>query len=219
MNTWEELFEQEQQKEYYQKLMKFLEKEYATKIIFPLKEDLFTCFKVCPYKEIRVVILGQDPYHQPNQAHGLCFSVRKGVKLPPSLKNIYKELKSDLDIDMPSHGYLIDWAKQGVFMMNAVLSVECGKAGSHQKKGWEIFTDTVIRMLNDRNEGMVFILWGNWAKKKAEFITNPQHKVIMSAHPSPLSAYHGFFGSKPFSQTNRLLEEMGYSPIQWKIEE
>lgn len=219
MKTWNELFTQEQQKAYYQKLMTFLDEEYKTKTIFPPREDLFTCFHACPYEDVKVVILGQDPYHQPQQAHGLCFSVRKGVKLPPSLRNIYKELKSDLNIDMPSHGYLMDWARQGVFMMNAVMSVESGKAGSHQKKGWENFTDTVIQALNEREAGIVFILWGNWAQKKAALITNPQHRILMSAHPSPLSAYHGFFGSKPFSKTNVLLLELGHTPINWKIEE
>lgn len=219
IQTWQDLFTQEQQKDYYQTLMQFLDQEYKTKTIFPPREDLFTCFKLCPYDKVKVVILGQDPYHQPNQAHGLCFSVRKGVKIPPSLRNIYKELKSDLDIDMPSHGYLVDWAKQGVFMLNAVLSVECGKAGSHQKKGWEQFSDTVIQELNNRKEGIVFILWGNWAKKKAALITNPQHHILTAAHPSPLSAYHGFFGSKPFSTTNQLLRDMGYDEIEWKVEE
>ena len=219
MKRWNDLFQQEIQKPYYQELMAFLDEEYKTKAIFPPREDLFTCFDVCPYEKVKVVILGQDPYHQPNQAHGLCFSVRKGVKLPPSLRNIYKELKTDLDIDMPSHGYLLDWARQGVFMMNAVLSVECGKAGSHRKKGWEIFTDTVIRALNEKEEGIVFLLWGNWAQQKAEFITNPLHHIITSAHPSPLSAYHGFFGSQPFSKTNTALLKMGHSPVQWKIED
>lgn len=219
MRTWEELFHEEEQKEYYQKLMQFLEEEYADKTIYPPKEDLFTCFQACPYEDVKVVMLGQDPYHQPNQAHGLCFSVRKGVKIPPSLRNMYKELKSDLDIDMPNHGYLLDWAKQGVFMMNAVMSVEKGKAGSHQKKGWETFTDTVIQKLNEHETGIVFLLWGNWAQKKASFITNPQHRIITSAHPSPLAAYHGFFGSKPFSKTNAFLKEMGRDTIQWKIED
>lgn len=219
MKEWKELFELEEKKEYYQKLMQFLDEEYKTKIIYPPREDLFTCFEACPYQDVKVVILGQDPYHRPQQAHGLCFSVRKGVKIPPSLKNMYKELKSDLDIDMPSHGYLIDWAKQGVFMMNAVLTVQEGKAGSHQKKGWETFTDKVMEALNEHEEGIVFLLWGNWAQKKAKFITNPQHKILMSAHPSPLSAYQGFFGSKPFSKTNALLKEMGRTPINWKIEE
>lgn len=219
MKEWKELFELEEKKEYYQKLMQFLDEEYKTKTIYPPREDLFTCFEVCPYQDVKVVILGQDPYHRPQQAHGLCFSVRKGVKIPPSLKNMYKELKSDMDIDMPSHGYLIDWAKQGVFMMNAVLTVQEGKAGSHQKKGWEIFTDKVMEALNEHEEGIVFLLWGNWAQKKAKFITNPQHKILMSAHPSPLSAYQGFFGSKPFSKTNALLKEMGRTPINWKVEE
>lgn len=219
MHTWNELFTEEEGKEYYRNLMKFLDEEYKNKTVYPPREDLFTCFHACPYEEVKVVILGQDPYHQPNQAHGLCFSVRKGVKLPPSLKNIYKELKSDLDIDMPSHGYLMDWAKQGVFMMNAVMSVEAGKAGSHRKKGWETFTDTVIEKLNEHEQGIVFILWGNWAQNKAALITNPQHKILCAPHPSPLSAYHGFFGCKVFSKTNALLKEMGRDEIQWKIEE
>lgn len=219
MKDWQELFAQEEQKEYYQQLMAFLEAEYRTKTIYPPKEDLFTCFRVCPYQDVKVVMLGQDPYHQPNQAHGLCFSVRHGVKIPPSLKNMYKELKDDMGIDAPAHGYLIDWAKQGVFMMNAVLSVEHGKAGSHQRKGWEIFTDTVIRALNAHEKGIVFLLWGNWAQKKAALVTNPCHRILKAAHPSPLSAYHGFFGSRPFSRTNELLREMGREPIDWRLTE
>lgn len=219
MKTWNEFFAKEENEPYYIELMKFLDDEYQNKVIYPPRQDLFTCFDACPYEQVKVVILGQDPYHQPNQAHGLCFSVRKGVKLPPSLRNIYKELKSDLDIDMPNHGYLMDWAKQGVFMMNAVMSVEAGKAGSHQKKGWEIFTDHVMMALNESEQGIVFILWGNWAQKKATWITNPKHRMIVSAHPSPLSAYHGFFGSHPFSKTNTLLKEMGRSAIDWKIGE
>ena len=219
MKSWDEFFSQEEAQPYYQQLMQFLEEEYKTKTIFPPKEDLFTCFKACPYEDVKVVMLGQDPYHEVGQAHGLCFSVRKGVKIPPSLRNMYKELKTDLDIDMPSHGYLIDWAKQGVFMMNAVMSVVEGKAGSHQKKGWETFTDHAIQALNEHESGIVFLLWGNWAQKKAELITNPQHKIITSAHPSPLSASRGFFGSRPFSKTNAYLKEMGRTPIEWKIEE
>lgn len=219
MNSWDEFFTQEEAQPYYQKLMQFLEEEYKTKTIFPPREDLFTCFQACPYEDVKVVMLGQDPYHEVGQAHGLCFSVRKGVKIPPSLRNMYKELKTDLDIDMPSHGYLIDWAKQGVFMMNAVMSVVEGKAGSHQKKGWETFTDHAIQALNEHESGIVFLLWGNWAQKKAELITNPQHKIITSAHPSPLSASRGFFGSRPFSKTNAYLMEMGRTPIEWKIEE
>ena len=219
MKSWDEFFTQEEAQPYYQQLMQFLEEEYKTKTIFPPKEDLFTCFKACPYEDVKVVMLGQDPYHEVGQAHGLCFSVRKGVKIPPSLRNMYKELKTDLDIDMPPHGYLIDWAKQGVFMMNAVMSVVEGKAGSHQKKGWETFTDHAIQALNEHESGIVFLLWGNWAQKKAELITNPQHKIITSAHPSPLSASRGFFGSRPFSKTNAYLKEMGRTPIEWKIEE
>lgn len=219
MKSWDEFFTQEEAQPYYQQLMQFLEEEYKTKTIFPPKEDLFTCFKACPYEDVKVVMLGQDPYHEVGQAHGLCFSVRKGVKIPPSLRNMYKELKTDLDIDMPSHGYLIDWAKQGVFMMNAVMSVVEGKAGSHQKKGWETFTDHAIQALNEHDSGIVFLLWGNWAQKKVELITNPQHKIITSAHPSPLSASRGFFGSRPFSKTNAYLKEMGRTPIEWKIEE
>lgn len=219
MKTWKEFFEQEKQQEYYQKLMQFLEEEYRTKTIFPPKEDLFACFDACPYEDVKVVMLGQDPYHEKGQAHGLCFSVKKGVKIPPSLRNMYKELKSDLDIDMPKHGYLMDWAKQGVFMMNAVMSVVEGHAGSHQKKGWESFTDHAIAALNEHETGIVFLLWGNWAQKKAALIQNPQHKIIMSAHPSPLSASRGFFGSRPFSKTNELLTEMGRNPIVWGIQE
>lgn len=219
MKTWDEFLCKESEAPYYKKLMKFLEHEYKTKTIYPPREDLFTCFEACSYKDVKVVILGQDPYHQPSQAHGLCFSVREGIKLPPSLRNIYKELKSDLGIDMPSHGYLMDWAKQGVFMMNALMSVEAGKAMSHKNKGWEQFSDHAIRMLNEHEEGIVFILWGNWAQKKEELITNSRHKMICSAHPSPLSAYQGFFGSKPFSKTNSYLIEMNRTPIDWKIGE
>lgn len=219
MKTWSEFFEQEKQQEYYQKLMLFLEEEYHNKTIYPPREELFTCFDACPYEDVKVVMLGQDPYHEQGQAHGLCFSVKKGVKIPPSLRNMYKELKSDLDIDMPSHGYLIDWAKQGVFMMNAVMSVVEGHAGSHQKKGWEIFSDHAISALNEHETGIVFLLWGNWAQKKAALITNPQHRIVMSAHPSPLSANRGFFGSQPFSKTNALLEEIGRTPITWSIKE
>lgn len=219
MKTWNTFFEQEKQQEYYQKLMQFLEAEYQNKTIYPPKEDLFTCFDACPYEDVKVVMLGQDPYHEKGQAHGLCFSVKKGVKIPPSLRNMYKELKADLNIDMPSHGYLMDWAKQGVFMMNAVMSVVEGHAGSHQKKGWETFSDHAISALNEHETGIVFLLWGNWAQKKASLISNPQHKIIMSAHPSPLSASRGFFGSRPFSKTNELLTEMGREPIEWGIQE
>lgn len=219
MYTWKELIQTESQKEYYQNLMKFLDQEYKTKTIYPPRKQLFTCFEVCPYDHVKVVILGQDPYHGENQAHGLCFSVQKGTKIPPSLRNIYKELKEDLGIDAPSHGYLMDWANQGVFLLNAVMSVEAGKAGSHQNQGWEKFTDTVIQKINERKDGVVFLLWGNWAISKAKLITNPQHVILTSAHPSPLSASRGFLGSKPFSKVNIALEKMGHTPIDWSIKE
>ena len=214
---WETFFIQEKEKSYYQELEAFLDQEYNTKTIYPSREELFTCFDLCQYEDVKVVILGQDPYHQPGQAHGLSFSVKKGVKIPPSLRNIYKELHSDLGIVQPDHGCLQDWAKQGVFLMNAVMSVEEGKAGSHRKKGWELFTDEVMKLLNNYEQPLVFVLWGNWAKDKAKFITNTRHKVIMSAHPSPLSAYQGFFGSRPFSQINEFLKKEGLGEIDWRI--
>ena len=219
MKQWKELFQQEEQKEYYRKLMQFLDEEYAHRTIYPPREDLFTCFTSCPFEAVKVVILGQDPYHQPDQAHGLCFSVRTGVQIPRSLKNIYKELKSDMNIDAPSHGCLTDWTKQGVFLMNTVMSVREGQAASHKKKGWETFTDTVISALNEQEKGIVFVLWGSHAQKKAELITGRQHRILMSAHPSPLSASRGFFGSRPFSTVNRYLEEMGRTPIDWRLSE
>lgn len=219
MNDWKQFLQQEEKMVYYQELMKFLDQEYEAKAIYPPREDLFTCFNTCSYEDVKVVILGQDPYHQPNQAHGLCFSVRKGIKIPPSLKNIYKELQVDLAISVPSHGYLMEWAQQGVFMMNAVMSVEAGKAGSHKKHGWEVFSDHVMEALNQHEQGIVFILWGNWAQQKATWITNPQHRILMAPHPSPLSAYQGFFGSAPFSKTNAYLKEMGRDVIDWRIHE
>ncbi len=214
---WETFFIQEKEKSYYKELEAFLDQEYKTKTIYPSREELFTCFDLCQYEDVKVVILGQDPYHQPGQAHGLSFSVKKGVKIPPSLRNIYKELHSDLGIVQPDHGCLQDWAKQGVFLMNAVMSVEEGKAGSHRKKGWEFFIDEVMKLLNNHEQPLVFVLWGNWAKDKAKFITNTRHKVIMSAHPSPLSAYQGFFGSRPFSQINEFLKKEGLGEIDWRI--
>ena len=217
MKNWEELFRQEEQKEYYRKLMQFLDEEYAQKTIYPPREDVFTCFTSCPLQDVKVVI--QDPYHQPQQAHGLCFSVKKGVPVPRSLKNIYRELKDDLGVDAPSHGCLLEWARQGVFLMNTVMTVREGEAYSHNKKGWEVFTDTVISVLNEQEQGIVFVLWGNHAQKKARLITGAQHRIIQSAHPSPLSASRGFFGSKPFSTINTCLKEMGRTPIDWRLSE
>ena len=216
MKEWKELFELEEKKEYYQKLMQFLDEEYKTKIIYPPREDLFTCFEACPYQDVKVVILGQDPYHRPQQAHGLCFSVRKGVKIPPSLKNMYKELKSDLDIDMPSHGYLIDWAKQGVLLLNATLTVRAHQAASHQRKGWEEFTDAAIKALSKDKEHLVFILWGCYARSKAKLIDTSKHLILESVHPSPLSANRGgWFGNHHFSRCNAYLQQNGITPIQW----
>ena len=217
MKDWETLFNQEKKKEYYQKLMQFLDIEYKTQTIYPPKNELFTCFDLCPLDKVKVVIIGQDPYHQPNQAHGLCFSVKKDVPIPRSLKNIYKELYSDVGIEPPHHGCLLDWAKQGVFMMNTVLTVREGKPGSHAKKGWEIFTDRVIQTLNEQERPIIFVLWGNYAQQKENLIDTHKHRVIKSAHPSPLSASRGFFGSKPFSKINAYLEELGQRPIDWRI--
>lgn len=217
--NWEAFFNQEQKSLYYQDLMNFLDEQYRTKIIYPNREDLFTCFSLCPYEGVKVVILGQDPYHQPKQAHGLSFSVQPGVKIPPSLRNIYKELHHDLGIDTPNHGCLINWAKQGVLMMNAVMSVEEGKAGSHSKRGWETFSDHVIAYLDAHEKPIVFVLWGNWAKEKSKLIQHTHHHILYAPHPSPLSAYHGFFGSKPFSQINQFLISQNLAEIHWQLED
>lgn len=217
--NWEEFFEQEQQQAYFHDLMAFVEGEYAEKTVYPPREQLFSCFRECPFASVRAVILGQDPYIHAHQAHGLCFSVNRGEKIPPSLKNIYKELHDDLGLPVPAHGSLLDWAHQGVLMMNAVMSVEAGKSGSHRKKGWETFTDHAIRFVSDHARPSVFLLWGNWAKEKATLVDDHRHRIIMSAHPSPLSAYHGFFGSRPFSRTNAFLRELGREEIDWRVRE
>ncbi len=217
-NDWQELLEGEMEKEYYQKLREFLIKEYRTRIIYPNMHDIFNALHYTSYKDVKVVILGQDPYHGPNQAYGLSFSVKPGVRIPPSLVNIYKELKDDLGCYIPNNGTLTKWAKEGVLLLNTSLTVRAGEANSHSKIGWEIFTDHIIRLLNERDDPIVFILWGNNAIKKKAFITNPQHYIITSVHPSPLSATRGFFGSKPFSKTNKFLESIGKEPIDWQIE-
>ena len=191
--------------------------EYDKKIIYPPKDYIFNALKLTSYKDTKVVIVGQDPYHGENQAHGLSFSVQKGVKLPPSLQNIYKELESDLGIPPKSDGDLTGWAKQGVLMLNAVLTVEKDKAASHRNLGWEPMTDYIIKLLNKKDEPVVFILWGNFAKEKAKLIKNPKHYIIISPHPSPLSAYSGFFGSKPFSKTNDFLVKNRIPPIDWSL--
>jgi uracil-DNA glycosylase len=203
---------------YMQDLKRFLETERsAGKTIYPKGSEWFSALDQTPFDDVRVVILGQDPYHGEGQAHGLCFSVREGVRPPPSLLNIYKEMKADLGLEPPKHGNLSSWAKQGVLLLNSVLTVEAGRAASHQGKGWEEFTDHVIRALNNEKQNLVFILWGSYAQKKAAFVDRNKHMVITSAHPSPLSAHHGFFGSKPFSRCNEYLLAHGLKPVDWSI--
>lgn len=216
-NDWDSILDGEFEKEYYINLRKFLVGEYKTQIIFPSMYDIFNALKYTAYNDVKAVILGQDPYHEPNQAHGLCFSVKKGVQKPPSLINIFKELESDLGVKPPEHGFLEDWAKQGVLLLNTVLTVRMGQANSHKGKGWEIFTDRVIELLNQREKPMVFLLWGANAKSKAELITNKRHLILTAPHPSPLSAHNGFFGCRHFSKTNEFLSQFG-EKIEWKIE-
>ena len=218
-NSWDKVLEGEFDKEYYQKLRQFLIGEYRSRAVYPDMYSIFNALKYTAYEDVKAVILGQDPYHQPGQAHGLCFSVKKGVQIPPSLVNIYKELESDLGIKPPSHGYLENWARNGVLLLNTVLTVRDSQANSHKGKGWEIFTDRVIELLNEREKPMVFILWGNNAKAKEKLITNPAHCIIKSAHPSPLSAHYGFWGGKYFSRTNEFLISTGQEPIDWSIPE
>ncbi|MDO4870425.1 MAG: uracil-DNA glycosylase [Bacillota bacterium] len=216
-NSWDDVLAEEFNKEYYIKLRDFLKEEYAAHTVYPDMYDIFNALKYTPYDKVKAVIIGQDPYHEPGQAHGLCFSVKKGVKVPPSLVNIFKEMKSDLGVEPPNHGNLTDWAKQGVLLLNAVLTVRAHEANSHKGKGWEIFTDRVIELLNQREEPIVFILWGANAKAKSALITNPQHLIIMGAHPSPLAAHNGFWGGNYFSKTNEFLLSKGIEPINWII--
>lgn len=216
-NDWDVILKEELEKEYFKNIIDQISKEYDKKTIYPPKEDIFKAFRKTPYKDTKVVILGQDPYHGENQAEGLSFSVKKGIQKPPSLQNIFKELQADLGSDIPNHGSLIDWAEEGVLLLNAVLTVEANKAASHRFVGWERFTDEVIKKLNEKEQPVVFILWGNFARNKKSFITNKNHFVIESAHPSPLSAYNGFFGSRPFSKTNNFLLSKKLKPITWQI--
>lgn len=216
-NSWDDILSEEFKKPYYLALREFLKKEYATQTIYPNMYDIFNSLKYTSYEDVKAVIIGQDPYHGPNQAHGLCFSVKRGVMPPPSLQNIFKELKNDLGIDPPNNGELTDWARQGVLLLNAVLTVREGQANSHKGKGWEQLTDEIIRKLNDRDKPIAFILWGANAKAKAQFVTNPIHAVFTAAHPSPLSAYNGFFGCRHFSKVNSFLQQNGIAPIDWRI--
>ncbi|MCQ2450731.1 MAG: uracil-DNA glycosylase [Clostridia bacterium] len=217
-NDWDEILKDEWEKPYYQNLRAFLKSEYKNHTVYPDMYDIFNALKLTSFEDTRAVIIGQDPYHEPNQAHGLCFSVKKGNPPPPSLINIYKELNSDIGFVAPDHGELTSWAKQGVLLLNTVLTVRKGEANSHKGKGWENFTDRVILELNKKQTPVVFILWGANARKKAELINNPIHKKLISVHPSPLSAYGGFFGSKPFSKTNEILISSGQKPIDWSLE-
>lgn len=218
-NNWKPILEKASEADSYKELKQFLKSEYASETVFPPKENVWQAFEWTPYDKVKTVILGQDPYHGENQAHGLSFSVTPEVSIPPSLRNIYKELESDLGIPPVSHGYLKKWAEEGVLLLNTVLTVRKGMAQSHQKKGWEDLTDSVIRALNERSKPVVFILWGSSAKAKRKMIDETKHVVITSVHPSPLSSYRGFFGSKPFSRTNEALIEMGEDPIDWKLPE
>ncbi len=217
-NDWDEILKDEWEKPYYKELRQFLKKEYSSYEIYPDMHDIFNALKYTSYKDCKAVIIGQDPYHEPGQAHGLCFSVKPGIPLPPSLKNIYKELESDLGIPPAKNGYLESWAKNGVLMLNTVLTVRRGAANSHKDKGWEKFTDTVIEKLNEKDTPVVFILWGANARRKCDKITNPIHKKLISVHPSPLSAFGGFFGCKHFSKCNDLLREAGLTEIDWRVE-
>lgn len=216
-NDWDNILADEWQKPYYLELRKFLKQEYSTQTVYPNMDDIFNALKLTSFKDTKVVIIGQDPYHGFGQAHGLCFSVKKGVVPPPSLKNIYKELKSDMGFEIPSHGELTSWAKQGVLLLNNVLTVREGLPNSHKGKGWEIFTDRVIGELNKKETPVVFLLWGANAQKKAEIITNPKHFKLMTVHPSPLSASRGFFGCRHFSKTNEILIKNSIKPINWEI--
>lgn len=217
-NEWYKLLNEEFKKDYFLNLKEYLNSEYDNNVIYPHKNDIFNALNYIDYNDVKVVILGQDPYHGPNQAHGFSFSVKPGIKTPPSLLNIYKELNNDLNCFIPNNGYLKKWTEQGVLLLNTVLTVRSGAANSHRKKGWELFTDEIIRLLNNRDKPIVFILWGNNAKSKLKMLTNPNHFITQSVHPSPLSARRGFFGSKPFSKTNMFLKSINEEPIDWQIE-
>lgn len=216
---WLEALKDEFKKDYYKQLFEKVNEEYRTRLIFPPANDIFNAFHLTPLKDVKVVILGQDPYHGNNQAHGLCFSVKPEVEIPPSLVNIYKELHDDLGCTIPDHGYLVKWAKQGVLMLNTVLTVRAHQANSHRGIGWEEFTDAAIRVLNTQDRPIVFILWGRPAQMEKAMLNNPKHLILEAPHPSPLSSYRGFFGSRPFSKTNQFLEANGVEPIDWQIDE
>jgi uracil-DNA glycosylase len=216
---WQEALAPEFRKPYYRKLYETVRREYASRIVYPPSEDLFSAYEATPLEKVKVVILGQDPYHEPGQAHGMCFSVRPGVEIPPSLQNIYQELHDDLGCDVPDNGYLMKWARQGVFLLNTVLTVRAHQANSHRGIGWEEFTDATIRALNEEDRPIVFLLWGRPAQMKRDLLTNPKHLILTAPHPSPLSAYRGFFGCRHFSRANAFLKANGLEPIDWQIED
>ena len=218
-NDWDIILKEEFEKDYFVSLIDKVKEEYKNKTIFPKQTEIFNAFRHTPYRDVKVVILGQDPYHGINEAEGLSFSVKVGIRKPPSLQNIFKELNEDLGIPISEHGSLVSWAKEGVLLLNSVLTVEKDKPASHKGYGWENFTDSVIQKLNEKTTPVVFILWGSFARSKKSFITNPIHYIVESPHPSPFSAYNGFFGSRPFSKTNQFLESCGMKPINWKIEQ
>ncbi|GAB1156619.1 uracil-DNA glycosylase [Paenibacillus illinoisensis] len=218
-NDWDTVLREEIESEYFNDIRYALAGEYKTQTVYPSKENLFSALKLTPYHQVKAVILGQDPYHGAGQAHGLSFSVMPGVRIPPSLLNIYKELHADLGLPIPKHGYLVHWAEQGVLLLNNVLTVREGQPNSHQGLGWQKFTDAVIRALNERSEPMVFMLWGSHAQKKGAFINRDKHLVLESTHPSPLAAHRGFLGSRPFSKANDFLTSKGIQPIDWTIPE
>ena len=219
MNHFKDIIEEESKKDYYIKLHEFIDNEYNTKTIYPPRENIFFALKNTPYEYVKVVILGQDPYHGEGEAHGMCFSVNPGVKVPPSLQNIFKELHRDLGCKIPNNGYLLKWARQGVLMLNSVLTVQKDKPASHQGKGWEIFTDRIIEEINNKKTPVVFLLWGNFAKQKASLITNEKHLVLTSSHPSTFSVRYGFDGCSHFSKTNKFLIKNNMTPIDWQIDD
>ncbi|MBQ9030477.1 MAG: uracil-DNA glycosylase [Parasporobacterium sp.] len=214
---WQQALKTEYAKPYYKKLYQFVNEEYRTRRIFPPGKDIFNAFHLTPLSEVKVVILGQDPYHGDGQAHGLCFSVNQGVEIPPSLVNIYKELHDDIGFEIPSHGNLTHWAEQGVLLLNTVLTVRAHQANSHRGMGWEEFTDAAIRVLNEQDHPIVFMLWGRPAREKKKLLNNPRHLILEAPHPSPLSAYNGFFGCRHFSRCNQFLESHGATPVDWQI--
>lgn len=217
-DSWKHHLKDEFEKEYFQKLIEFVKNEYQKKAVYPPPKNIFRAFDLCPFDKVKVVILGQDPYHGKGQANGLCFSVNEGVQNPPSLQNIFKELSDDVDAPIPKTGNLDPWAEQGVLLLNATLTVVAGKAGSHQHQGWETFTDAVIKTISDQKEHVVFLLWGRYAQQRAEVIDGKKHLVLEAPHPSPFSAMSGFFGCKHFSKTNEYLEFVGKEPVHWKID-